>query len=81
MGSAPSATSTAGGARELQPVAQADLATSKKGGIHNAFNPVNSELTASNQKSAQQIMRENKAKKSGMSREDERKLYLASLGK
>jgi len=63
----------------------------KKGGIHNAFNPVNSELTASNQNSAQQIMRENKAKKSGMSREDhmklrksmnpeQRKAYLAKRG-
>jgi len=38
----------------------------KKGGIHNAFNPVNSELTASHQKSAEQIMRETKATKSGV---------------
>jgi len=48
-----------------------------KGGIHNALNPVNSELTASNQKSADQIMRENYAKK----RKAEYKLYLASRAK
>jgi len=43
-----------------------------KGGIFNALKPVDSGLTASNQKSAQQIMRENKAKKTGMSRKGER---------
>ena len=53
----------------------------KKGGIHNAFNPVNSELTASNQKLAQQIMRENKVNpgtQSGMSRADQKKLMMST---
>ena len=43
-------------------------------GSHKAHAPIGE---FSNQKSAEQIMRENKAKK----RENEKKLYLASLGK
>jgi len=79
--------------RISQPSRNATLvARQPRGGNHKALNPVNSELTASNQKSAEQIMRENKAKKSGMvdrteemnvmrsMKLEQQKAYLAKTG-
>ena len=72
-----------------QPSRNATLVARQPRGIQ-AYAPIEG-LTASNQKSAEQIMRENKAKKSGMSREDQmelmksmnpeqQKAYLAKAG-